>query len=78
MSSDLPIRFEEGLLEPGDFFRRFSALLDLEVDYPEFCDLYSSIFLPETLIPESLLAGLRPRGAGARDLCPLLLGHHHR
>jgi len=61
MSSDLPIRFEEGLLEPGDFFRRFSALLEMEVDYPEFRDLYSSIFLPETLIPESLLAGLRQR-----------------
>ena len=60
MASDLPLRFEQGLLEPDDFFRQFSALLGLEVDYPEFCDLYSSIFLPETLIPGSLLAGLRP------------------
>jgi putative hydrolase of the HAD superfamily len=59
MGSDLPLRFEEGLLEPDDFFRRFSALLGLAVDYPEFCDLYSSIFLPETIIPESMLAGLR-------------------
>ncbi len=58
-ASDLPLRFEEGLIEPGDFFRRFSALVGLQVDYREFCDLYSSIFLPETLIPESMLAGLR-------------------
>ena len=59
LGSDLPLRFEEGLLDPHDFYRRFSALLELQVDYPEFCDLYSSIFLPETLVPESLLAGLR-------------------
>jgi putative hydrolase of the HAD superfamily len=52
------VRFEAGQIAPDDFYRQFSALLGLEVAYEEFCDLYSSIFLPETLLPESLLAGL--------------------
>jgi len=58
MTSDLVLRFEAGQIEPEDFHRQFSALVELEADYAEFCDLYSSIFLPETLVPESLLAGL--------------------
>jgi putative hydrolase of the HAD superfamily len=58
LASDLPMRFEAGEIAPDDFYRQFSALLGLEAAYEEFCDLYSSIFLPETLVPESLLAGL--------------------
>lgn len=57
-ASPLVLRFEQGLLEPDEFFRQFSALLGLEVGYRDFCDLYSSIFLPQTLLPESLLAAL--------------------
>ena len=30
-------------------------------DYAEFCEIWSSIFLPGTLVPESLIAGLKKR-----------------
>src|SRR5947199_2805201 len=60
-STDLVIRFETGLIAPEDFVRELSALLGLGIDYDQFCSIWSSIFLPETLIPESLLEGLRRR-----------------
>lgn len=59
-------RFESGEISPDEFFRQFSRLLELDVSYEKFCDLWSSIFLPVTLIPESLVEGLRKR-------CPVLL-----
>ena len=34
-------------------------MLGLGIGYDKFCEIWSSIFLPETLIPESMLAGLR-------------------
>jgi FMN phosphatase YigB (HAD superfamily) len=58
-SCDLVTRFESGQVEPEDFVQELSALLELNVDYREFCDIWSSIFLPETLIPESLLERLK-------------------
>jgi len=54
-------RFESGQLEPDDFFRQFSRLLEIDVTYDKFREVWSSIFLPETLIPESLVEGLRKR-----------------
>ena len=60
-STDLVKRFETGLVEPEDFVRQLSKILDLRVDYGQFCEMWSSIFLPDTLIPESLFAGLRER-----------------
>ena len=59
-ASGLPERFETGLIEPRDFVVQCSAVLDLHVDYDEFCRLWNSIFT-EPLIPESLLAGLAAR-----------------
>ena len=50
-------RFETGLVEPQDFFEQFSRLLDLHLDYPRFCEIWSSVFT-ETLVPETMLAGL--------------------
>ena len=52
-------RFEMGLIAPEDFVRGFSKELHLNVGYTEFCTIWSSIFLPDTLIPETLLTGLR-------------------
>jgi FMN phosphatase YigB (HAD superfamily) len=60
-STDLVQRFETGLIDPQDFVRQFSAILGLDISYEEFCRVWSSIFLPETLIPESLVAGLKAR-----------------
>ncbi len=60
-ATDLVERFEKGAVAPDDFVRRFSGLLGLETSYERFCEVWSSIFLPETLIPEELVAGLRDR-----------------
>lgn len=60
-TTDLVHRFESGLVEPRDFVDQLSAMLDLRVNYEQFCDIWSSIFLPDPLIPESMLAGLRER-----------------
>jgi glucose-1-phosphatase len=40
---------------------QLSHILDLRATYEQFCEIWSSIFLPDPLIPESMLAGLRAR-----------------
>jgi glucose-1-phosphatase len=60
-ATDLVYRFETGLVEPQDFVAQLSGLLDLRSSYAEFCEIWSSIFLPDPLIPESMLAGLKAR-----------------
>jgi FMN phosphatase YigB (HAD superfamily) len=59
-ATDLVERFEAGQVSPEDFVARLSADLELKVDYNQFCELWSSIFLPETLIQESLFEALHP------------------
>ena len=59
--TDLVSRFESGLIGPEQFVKEFSAVLELRINYDEFCDLWTSVFLPEPLIQESLLADLRRR-----------------
>ncbi len=53
--------FEAGLIEPDDFVGRFSRQLGLSLEYRRFCDIWSSIFLPEPFIPEELLRALKAR-----------------
>ena len=60
-STDLVNRFETGLVEPEEFVRRLSAALDLEIDYSRFCEIWSSIFLPDPFIPDAMLAALAAR-----------------
>ncbi len=60
-SCDLVARFESGQVEPEMFVKELSELLDLKVDYAEFREIWSSIFLPHTLIPESLIEALKRR-----------------
>ena len=57
-STDLVQRFETGLVEPADFVAELSRMLDLIISYDQFCQIWSSIFLPDPLVPESLLEGL--------------------
>lgn len=59
--TDLVSRFESGLIGPEQFVKEFSAVLELRINYDEFCDLWTSVFLPEPLIQESLLENLRRR-----------------
>jgi len=60
-STDLVVRFESGQITPKEFVKELCGVLDMEMEYEHFCEVWSSIFLPETLIPESLLEGLRKR-----------------
>ncbi len=58
-ASDLFPRFEKGEIEPCDFVGEFCTLFDCRLDYEEFCRIWGVIFLPQPLIEESLLAGLK-------------------
>jgi hypothetical protein len=60
-ATDLVELFERGAVAPADFVRSFSGLLGLETGYERFCEVWSSIFLPQTLIPEEFVAGLCER-----------------
>jgi glucose-1-phosphatase len=53
-------RFETGLIEPRDFVSELSSVLDLKVDYDQFCRIWSCIFT-EPLVPESMIADLARR-----------------
>lgn len=52
-------KFESGQMADAEFISEFSSLLGLNVSEAEFRRLWSSIFPPHTLIPESLVTGLR-------------------
>ncbi len=54
-------RFETGRMSPEEFASEVCETLDMHVDYGQFWEIWSTIFLPETLLSESLLAGLRRR-----------------
>jgi putative hydrolase of the HAD superfamily len=59
-ASDLAQRFETGRMSGPQFVREFSELIELRpLDYRQFCDIWCSIFLPETLIPDGMLLRLR-------------------
>ena len=54
-------RLEKGQVEPEEFHRRICEALGMRVSFDEFRNLWSAIFPPHTLIPESLLESLRGR-----------------
>src|SRR5204862_5050006 len=58
---DLVTRFECGQIDPRSFVRELSRILELNTTYEEFCKIWTSIFLPDTLIPESLIEHLSER-----------------
>ncbi|MFB3829437.1 MAG: HAD family hydrolase [Bryobacteraceae bacterium] len=57
-TTDLVERFESGFVEPDEFVRELSAIIGAEVDYAGFCRAWSSIFLPDPLVPEAMLEAL--------------------
>lgn len=56
--SGLVEQFESGQLESREFVTRLSSHLRMEPTYEEFCEIWSSIFLPETLVHENLVRAL--------------------
>lgn len=53
--------FESGGIDGREFQRRVARLLETDVAYGEFCEIWFSIFLPETLVPDSLVEALHKR-----------------
>lgn len=53
--------FETGQIAPEWFAARLSSLLGLETSYREFCELWCSIFFPETLLADEFLAALKAK-----------------
>ena len=51
--------FERGKVEPREVAERVSDVLGLSVTFDEFQKLWSSIFLPEAIVPEQMLERLR-------------------
>ncbi len=49
--------FESGRIAAEPFVGELSKLLGLKTTYGEFCDLWTSVFFEDTLVPESLIAG---------------------
>lgn len=54
-SAEIVTQLECGRIEPEDFVRQISAILDLKTTYSEFREIWASVFLPQTLIDDSLL-----------------------
>lgn len=60
-STDLVQRFETGRITPESFVEELSRVLDLNVTYEEFCDLWTCIFLTDPLLRDQLLTELHAR-----------------
>jgi putative hydrolase of the HAD superfamily len=60
-AAGLAVRLESGRIEPEAFVEEIGGLLGVHIAFEDFCDLWSSIFFRETLIPESLLEALKSR-----------------
>jgi putative hydrolase of the HAD superfamily len=52
---------ESGRIEPRDFVERINVLLGSSLSYEAFREIWSSIFLPDTLIPIELVRELKKR-----------------
>jgi putative hydrolase of the HAD superfamily len=59
--TDYVHRLESGGMNGREFVAALGALCEVELPYARFCEVWSSIFLPETLLPETLLAALAAR-----------------
>ncbi len=54
-------RFETGLIESEDFVEQIAAALGIRMTASQFAEIWNSIFLPETLVTEDMLAALKRR-----------------
>jgi FMN phosphatase YigB (HAD superfamily) len=51
--------YETGLIESREFVRSILERIGADMPYEEFGEIWSSVFLPETSIPDSLVGGLK-------------------
>lgn len=59
--SGLPKKYESGEVSSAEFFDTTCRLLDMNVTYEKFTQVWGEIFAPEPLVPETLLTSLRAR-----------------
>ena len=52
-------RYERGEISTGDFHAYLRETADLSMDLPAFCRTWSSVFLPDLIVSENLLAALK-------------------
>jgi putative hydrolase of the HAD superfamily len=60
-ATDLVRRYESGEIESPVFVEELCRSLELRVSFEQFCELWTAIFLPGTLIPEDFFDRLRER-----------------
>lgn len=60
-AGDLVQRYECGQVEDEPFFEAFCEITGVRTTFEHFCEIWNSIFLPPTLVPESLLEELSRR-----------------
>ncbi len=60
-ATTLAADFESGRIPPEEFHRRIAELIGLRMDYPRFCEVWNSVFLPDPLVPEETVRSLRQR-----------------
>jgi glucose-1-phosphatase len=60
-ATDLVRRFETGEVASRDFVTELCGILDTDLTYDEFREIWYSIFLPDTLIEDEMLAALGAR-----------------
>ena len=60
-TTDLVTRLESGQIESKAFVKELSSLLEMKTTYEEFCDIWTSVFHRETLVPETLLERIHKR-----------------
>lgn len=51
--------YESGQIESRDFVNQVLNCIGARMSFEEFGEIWSSVFLPETAIPDSLVAGLK-------------------
>jgi glucose-1-phosphatase len=59
--TDLVRRFETGEVSSRDFVTELCGILETELSFDEFREIWYSIFLPDTLIDEEMMAALAAR-----------------
>lgn len=60
-NSGLVPMLESGQIGSRDFVSRLGAAMEVSFDYAQFRDAWNCIFLPETLLSDSFIAGLKKR-----------------
>src|SRR3974390_2915179 len=54
-------KLESGQVGSQELVAKLGEVLGVTFDYGEFCEIWSSIFLPGELVPEAMVAGLKKR-----------------